>query len=208
MGVGIDGLIETAHEVGKWPYAVGHLKTMPVVSLLLMVCGMTWFCFWDSRRRLLGLLPILIGSIIHYSTKTADIYADGHSGLFAFKGSEGKLIFSNKRGSKYIKETWLKNNGEEKRKTDIVWSRADPLFVCTQGDYCTYSCGTKKATVIAKMVSNVDYCSQSNIVLNLTDSPITCPPHVKLLNIKRVPSTVCEVFLCDKEKIICSSHTE
>jgi competence protein ComEC len=60
-GAAIDGLLRLAHVVASTTGAVALLPSMPSSAFALMVGGGIWLCLWNTRLRLLGVVPVALG---------------------------------------------------------------------------------------------------------------------------------------------------
>jgi len=61
-GMAIDGLLRLAHLVAAARGSVMFLPSMPGWAFGLMVAGIIWLCLWNTRVRLLGIVPGAFGA--------------------------------------------------------------------------------------------------------------------------------------------------
>ena len=73
----IDGLLWLAHVVSSTRGAVALLPTMPAWTFAAMVSGGIWLCLWESRVRLLGLVPFTVGAVFAALAPAPDLLITG-----------------------------------------------------------------------------------------------------------------------------------
>ena len=61
-GLAIGSLLKLAHVVGSATGAVALMPSMPAWAFASMVAGGIWMCLWNTRVRLLGAFPVLVGA--------------------------------------------------------------------------------------------------------------------------------------------------
>jgi competence protein ComEC len=62
-GLSIEALLRLAHIISSTSGAVALLPSMPGWAFGLMVGGGIWLCLWNSRLRMVGLIPIAVGAL-------------------------------------------------------------------------------------------------------------------------------------------------
>ncbi|MES2137404.1 MAG: ComEC/Rec2 family competence protein [Pseudomonadota bacterium] len=76
-GASIDALLRLAHAVAAARGAVALLPSMPGWAFGLMMGGGLWLCLWNSRARILGLLPIVVGAAVAAAAPSPDLLVTG-----------------------------------------------------------------------------------------------------------------------------------
>src|SRR5205814_1281419 len=76
-GAAIDGLLRLAHLVAGARGSVMFLPSMPGWAFGLMVAGIIWLCLWNTRLRLLGILPAAFGAAGAVLSPTPNLLVTG-----------------------------------------------------------------------------------------------------------------------------------
>src|SRR5205823_480876 len=87
-GASIDGLLKLAHAAASAPGAVALLPSMPGWAFGLMSVGGLWLCLWNTRLRLAGLAPFVVGAIGAALSPAPDLLVTGGGVHLAVAGDE------------------------------------------------------------------------------------------------------------------------
>ena len=88
-GASIDLLLWIAHTVGGARGAVATAAAMPGWAFGLVVAGGLWVCLWNSRARLLGVVPFVAGAVGVATSPVPDLLVTGDGKHLAIVGSDG-----------------------------------------------------------------------------------------------------------------------
>ena len=98
MGWGLRGLLAIAHGVAAWPEAAAPVSQMPGGALLLISAGLAWGGLWRGRLRLGGVLPILAGVAVAWSSPAPDILVSADAKLIAIR-VQGRIFLDRAPGA-------------------------------------------------------------------------------------------------------------
>lgn len=113
MGEGIAIVLAAAQQVSSAPGAVLVPPTPPFASLLLFALGGLWLCLWRTRLRLLGLAIVMLAIVPMMLARQPDILvADSGRPVAIRDPSSGALILSTKGGQRFVRDSWLRHNGQ------------------------------------------------------------------------------------------------
>ena len=180
-GWAIDQLLALAHWVASAKGAVATLPTMPVAAFAAMVCGGLWLCLWNSRVRLLGLLPMVLGSAVAWAAPTPDLLVTGDGRHLAAVDSEGRPAMLRDKAGDFVMSLMSENSGFD----------GDPLALSDMaGAHCSHdSClvdivrGGRSWRVLAtRSGQRIDWaaltaaCNNSDIAVSERWLPRGCNP--------------------------------
>jgi competence protein ComEC len=109
-GGAIDGLLRLAHAVSSAHGAVALLPSMPTWAFGAMVVGGIWVCLWNSRLRLLGLIPIALGAAGAALAPSPDLLITGDGRHLAVV-QEGKPFILRDRSGDYVRSLLAEASG-------------------------------------------------------------------------------------------------
>ncbi len=85
MGQGVEFILAAAFWVSSLPYALNYVPAMPGWAIALVTFGGCWFCFWQTKWRWLGAIPILSGMLSLIWVEQPDIIVAKHAKQIAVK---------------------------------------------------------------------------------------------------------------------------
>ncbi|MCP5370042.1 MAG: ComEC/Rec2 family competence protein [Rickettsiaceae bacterium] len=106
IGYFIDIIINSADYISKLPYAVVTTGYITRTSLLVFTIGFCWICFWQGRKRYLGLVVMAYSIWMMSSTPTPDIIIDKERDILAIKAVEKIILYSPYKLSSFTKLYW------------------------------------------------------------------------------------------------------
>jgi ComEC/Rec2-related protein len=133
MPLGIDGpilkllgwfvslVIDSAHHIVQWPYAVLYLGHISGLSLLLFTFGFFWLAFWQSGWRIYGVVIIAISCVMMAVTPRPLLVYDHKFGILGAQDKQGRLeIFTEHPLSQFTQEYWSTWYGQASAKMHII----------------------------------------------------------------------------------------
>lgn len=106
IGYFIDIIIYSAKYISNLPYAVFTTGYITSGSLLVFTIGFCWICFWQGRKRYLGIVIMTYSMWMMYATKTPDIIIDKARDIIAIKSEKEITIYSPYKLSSFTKLYW------------------------------------------------------------------------------------------------------
>ena len=179
-GRAIGLLLWISTKVGTASGAVTMLPSMPQWAFAAMVAGGIWLCLWQSRVRLLGLLPFVIGAVGAALTPTPDLLVTG-DGMHLAVVSGGRPVILRDRTGDFVQQLLAESAAYD----------GDPAFLSDAAfaDCSTDSCiadvgrGGRSWRIFATRSSYrlawqdvVDACGQSDIAVSDRRLPAGCTP--------------------------------
>jgi competence protein ComEC len=130
-GASIDGLLRLAHAVSSTRGAVALLPSMPSWAFGLMMAGGVWLCLWNTRLRLLGLIPFAVGAVGAALAPSPDLLITG-DGMHLAVVDHGTPLLLRDRAGDYVRTLVAEASGFDGDPEDLG---ARPYSSCTN-DAC------------------------------------------------------------------------
>jgi competence protein ComEC len=180
-GVSIDGLLRLAHAVSSAKGAVALLPSMPGWAFGLMVAGGIWLCLWNTRVRLLGIVPAVVGAVAATLSPIPDLLVTGDGRHLAVVGHDGTPMLLRDRAGEYVRDVLSEASGFD---GDPVALDAGPYANCSkdscvsllrkgQGEWRLLA--TRSSTRI-DWASLTRACAEADIVVSDRRLPTGCTP--------------------------------
>jgi len=113
LGAGIDLIVGVAMGVSAWPGASLNVAAPSVVGLTLAVGGGLWLCLWQTRWRLAGVLPIVVGLASIAASQPPNVLVSPDGKLTGILGRDGVLLVSNGRAQSFVRDQWVRRTGAD-----------------------------------------------------------------------------------------------
>ncbi|MCK5284428.1 MAG: ComEC family competence protein [Alphaproteobacteria bacterium] len=166
LGIGIHGILETAHFVSELPNAVLKAPAWPLAGLVNLVLGMLIFTLWQGRLRYVSLICFIcfLSSIFLY--KQPDILISSSYNLVAFKIKGQGFYISNKRREKFVSENWARYYGNSIDEA-IVWPKEGLKSFITCGEHgCRFKINGYNISYIEHQMVGQEECANADILLS------------------------------------------
>ncbi len=111
MGIGLDWILLVAQSVAGWEGAVSAVKAPMAGVLPLLAFGGLILCLWQGRGRLAGLAPAALAVALWAQTERPALLI-AENGALVGKLTEAGRALSRPRGSGFVAEVWLENDGQ------------------------------------------------------------------------------------------------
>jgi competence protein ComEC len=179
-GRAIDGLLWLAHSVASAKGAVALLPSMPEWAFALMVGGGIWLCLWNTRIRLLGVLPIAAGALAAALAPSPDLLITG-DGMHLALVDNGTPFLLRDRAGDYVRSLVAEASGFDGDPEDLG---SRPYGACSN-DSCVALLrkGPGEWRLLATRSRNqIDWtvitaaCANADIVVSDRRLPRACKP--------------------------------
>jgi competence protein ComEC len=179
-GKAIGLLLWISHEVGEASGAVTTLPSMPQWAFAAMVVGGIWFCLWNSRMRLIGVVPFSIGLIGAALAPSPDLLITGDGRHLAVVDHGVPYILRDKAGD-YVRSLLAEVSGydsdpellDDRSESDC--SRDACVALLRHGDAEWRLLATRSAYRI-DWADITNACAASDIVVSDRRLPRGCHP--------------------------------
>ncbi|WP_205480710.1 ComEC/Rec2 family competence protein [Sphingomonas arenae] len=180
-GWAIGVLLWIAHLVAGASGAVTLLPTMPQWAFALLVLGLAWLWFWASRVRLLGIVPLAVGSLAALSAPRADLLVTGDGRHLAIVAEDGTPFLLRERAGDFMRDTFAESAGFD---GELPAVDAAPGSQCS-ADACVAQidrAGRTWTVLATRSVQTLDWveliraCALADIVVSERRLPRGCTP--------------------------------
>lgn len=172
MGWGIDLVTGTAHWVAGWDGAAVQVPAFPIAAIAAVTLGGLWLALWSRPWRAWGLAPVALGLVLALNQTPPDLMVDGDGKLVALKTDTGALAFSDRRGARMARETWLKRGGEAEA---VSWrSLEDSEALACDSAGCVYRAGGHPIAILKRADGAGEDCARAAAIVSLVPIFETC----------------------------------
>jgi len=179
-GAAIDGLLRLAHGVASASGAVVLMPSLPSWTFGLMVAGGLWLCLWNTRLRLLGILPVAVGAAGALFAPSPDLLVTGDGKHLALV-REGTPLLLRDRAGDFVRQLFAEASGFD---GDPGALGARPYSDCTR-DACVAGvrhAGREWRILATRSAYRIDWdtvtraCADADIVISDRRLPRGCAP--------------------------------
>ena len=111
MGFGLNWIMEVSDWVAGFKHSVRMVPQPDRFVLPLLAFGALWAAFWRGPTRLGGVAMVLISGFLWAQTQRPYILVSDNAGLVGVMTETGRAL-SKPRGSGFVAEVWLENDGD------------------------------------------------------------------------------------------------
>ncbi|MBN8500544.1 MAG: ComEC/Rec2 family competence protein [Sphingomonadales bacterium] len=181
-GKSLELLLALAHTTAAIPGAVTMLPAMSRPAFALFIFGGLWIALWQSRGRLLGLVPALLGLALLSQAKAPDLLVSGDGRHVGITGeATGTLLVLRQTRSDYTRDNLTESagmNGELRMLDDWPKARCNRDFcaVALQRDGRNWQLLLARGTDYVAERELAAACERSDIVVAARYLPRSCQP--------------------------------
>jgi competence protein ComEC len=179
-GHAIDLLLGLAHAIASTQGAVALLPSMPGWAFGLMIAGGIWMCLWNTRLRLLGLVPVMAGAVAAALAPAPDLLVTG-DGMHLALVEDGTPYILRERTGDYVRSLIAEASGFDGDPADLGsrdysdCSRDACVALIRKGGSEWRLLATRSRTLI-DWKPFTDACGQADIVVSDRRLPRGCTP--------------------------------
>lgn len=175
MGLGISLLLWVAETVAGWPGAISLLPSITPLGLGLLVMGGLWLIIWRRRWRWLGLPFVLAGWSTVALHSPPHILVSQEARLIAFLGPDGGYYFNRLRGGRFVRESWLEDQGEDKASAaNRGFDAAGATWLGCDALGCRALLAGHSVALVRQPLAFQEDCRRNDIVISFSPAPLAC----------------------------------
>jgi competence protein ComEC len=106
MGWGAQAVVWVARATSALPDATIIVPHIPAWGLCVFSAGLAWLGLWKTRRRLLGVVVMLIGLASPVLDHPPDLLVSDDGRLIAVRTAQGAFLQQTQGGSKFVRDAW------------------------------------------------------------------------------------------------------
>ena len=181
-GAAIDGLLRMAHTVASAKGAVAMLPSMPGWAFAAMVGGGLWLALWNTRMRVFGLAPFIVGAAGAIAAPSPDLLITGDGRHLAVVDSGGVPLILRERAGDYIRDLLAEASGFDGDPADLG---SQPYSACSR-DACLGVISKRDSqwrVLATRSAYRIDWetltaaCAKVDVAVSDRRLPRGCEPH-------------------------------
>jgi competence protein ComEC len=107
MGWGAQAVVWVARATAGLPAATFPVPHIPAWGLCLFSLGLAWLGLWRTRRRLLGVVVMVVGLASPLLDRPPDLLVSSDGRLIAVRTGQGVFLQQMQGGSKFTRDAWM-----------------------------------------------------------------------------------------------------
>ena len=184
-GLGISLMLALGHWVSTLPGSVSVVAAWPIEALVLISLGGLWCAIWRNSWRWFGLIPMVLGTIMAFTTRPPDLLIAADGRTLAVRGADGVLEMVGFARDTYSANEWLKRDGDERTADEAVASPADGTRCDALGCRVRAPHGLAIAKVLRADALNED-CARSDVLVSAFPLDQSCLGPRLVLDLRRI----------------------
>jgi len=179
MGVGIDAMLGIAERVSNMPGAHFNIPDLGLGAFLLFMAGLAIVALGDDmRRRITGLVFIVVGIVIYLNQDRPDVIISPDGRMHAVLGDDGRYYFSSLVRERFARMNWQDRFAQEDSpKTSELPIDEDKsnheknIYKCDELG-CIYKRGGNLVAFPNNMQAFYQDCLRADLIILADDFPI------------------------------------
>ena len=159
MGWGVEIVNRTAQAVAAWPHASLGVSAFSVAVPIIFALGGLWFCLWQGRGRLWGLVAVPLGLLIAALATPPDILVGSSGRSVAARGDDGELRLIRGRAESFTETAWAEAEGQERLPPWEGQLSCDALG-------CLFEVKKKKVALVVQAEALEEDCAMADILIS------------------------------------------
>ena len=156
------------------------LPSMPVWAFALMVIGGIWLCLWNTRLRLLGLVPVLIGAAAAAAAPAPDLLVTG-DGMHLAVVDHGTPLLLRDRAGDYVRSLLAEASGfdgDPENLDSVPYSACsnDACVAVVRKDRVQWRLLATRSAMPIDWAALTAACAEADIVVSARRLPSGCSP--------------------------------
>lgn len=178
-GLSLEFLLWLARTTSAFPGAVAITPEIPSGAFSLIIAGGLWLALWKSRARLLGLIPVTLGTAMALMVRPPDMLITGDGKHLLVRNSTGTMALLRPKAGDYIRDVLGERSGTLETLADM-----DSVAGAKCGrDMCTMSVNQNgqewriaatRSDYFLPWVAFMDTCASVDIIVSDRRLPRTC----------------------------------
>jgi competence protein ComEC len=106
MGWGAEAVLWVARATSALPAATFNVPHIPAWGLAVFSLGLAWLGLWQTRRRLAGVVVMLVGLASPLMDRPPDLLVSADGRLIAVRTEQGAFLQQAQGGSRFTRDAW------------------------------------------------------------------------------------------------------
>ena len=173
MGYGAQAVVWIARMTAALPEATFSVPHIPAWGLCVFSLGLAWLGVWRTRRRLLGVIVMLVGLMSPLFDHPPDLLVSADGRLIAVRTGQGVFLQQAQGGSKFTRDAWLQ-----------YWAAAsfrpipdtlDPVISCEKGACLLRPYADRPGAMLSRGAVHPSFCGQISVIVSAEPARGLCP---------------------------------
>jgi competence protein ComEC len=177
MGLGVRGILWTAHWVAGLPGSALLVPAVPASSPALLAFAGLWLVLWTGRLRLFAALPLALGLALAVMAERPDVLIAGNGRVIGLRIDSGDLLLSTRRSGRFEAEEWLQRDGGGALPKAWPKRGTDDGQISCQSENCLYRREEVRIGIIGGPDGAAELCRNVDIAIIRRPVP-DCPASV------------------------------
>jgi competence protein ComEC len=173
MGWGAQAVVWVARATAALPEATFRVPHMPAWGLCVFSFGLAWLGLWHTRRRLPGVLIMLVGLASPLVDHPPDLLVSDDARLIAVRTGQGAFMLRTGGGSKFVRDAWAQYWGVDSLRP--LPERLDPVVGCEDGACLLRPYPDRPGAMLARGARHPSFCAQISVIVSAEPARGLCP---------------------------------
>ncbi len=174
LGLGIEGVMWAAGEIGKLPGATIHLRAFAPWSIIFLTLAILCLVLWRTLAfRALALPLAALGLLGALSGPTFDLAVGPDGEAAAFRAENGKLVIIAARPSLFAAEQWLRADADGR-----AASAAVAKSICDKLACVGHLANGRSVSLVFDKSAFIEDCARADVIVTPLLAPSGCAASV------------------------------
>ena len=181
MGWGAEAVVWVARTTAALPAATFDVPHIPVWGLCTFSFGLAWLGLWQTRRRLTGIVIMLVGLASPLMDRPPDLLVSADGRLIAVKTPHGAFLQMGQGGSKFTRDAWVQYWAAGS--FQALPNEVAGMVRCEQDACLLRPYPDRPGALLARGAQHPPFCDQISIIVSAEPARGLCPkPWPKLVD--------------------------
>jgi competence protein ComEC len=173
MGWTAQAVIWIARATAALPEAAFRVPHIPAWGLLVFSLGFIWLGLWQTQRRLLGVVAMVLGLASPVFDHPPDLLVSGDGRLIAVRTGQGGFLQETQGRSKFVRDSWAQYWGVDSFRT--IADLADPDIRCETEACLLQPYPDRPGAMLARGGQHPGFCGQVSVIVSAEPARGLCP---------------------------------
>lgn len=171
MGWGAQAVVWVAKATAALPAAVITVPHIPASGLCAFSFGLAWLGIWQTRRRLLGVVIMVLGLASPILDRPPDLLVSADGRLIAVRTGQGAFLQQSQGGSKFTRDAgaqyWAVDSFQTLPATKETADRAVSNAIVCETDACLLRpYPDRPGALLARGATHPPFCQQVSVIVS------------------------------------------
>ena len=170
VGLGIDGVMWAARQIGSWPGATIHLPAFASWAIVFLSLAVLSSVLWRTALLRATALPLLaIGLLGAAAGPSFDMAVAPSGDAVAYRAADGRLAVIGRGRNQFATEQWLRADADGRQATEALTRDGCDKLGCVG-----YTATGKTVSLVLDRAAFAEDCTRADIIVTPLLAPIGC----------------------------------